>query len=180
MLSPCFTNSLKLDHSSPRCSGTSAWSTNASRNYVDAESSFCRLLAAEPDRPDVLFHVGFARFQQNLWEAAAADFRRCLELKRSWLEAMVYLGLCNWNLGDLSAARHRFDDALTQDPLFIPALRCRTSLALAMGDLSTAPELEAQLADLGSTLPEFCAITWASCGRKQINRKPLSSPTIAR
>jgi tetratricopeptide (TPR) repeat protein len=40
--------------------------------------------------------------------------------------------------------------------LFIPALRCRTALALAMGDLTSAPELEAQLADLGSTLPEFC------------------------
>ena len=127
-----------------------------SLNFSSAEDCFARLLEAEPERPDALFHLGYARFQQQKWAAAAGSFEQCLESRRSWLEAMVYLGLAYWNLGDLSTARHRFDDALTQDPLFIPALRCRTALALAMGDLATAPELEAQLADLGRTLPEFC------------------------
>jgi superkiller protein 3 len=126
------------------------------QNYTSSEASFSRLLAADPDRPDALFHLGFARFQQKQWDAAAANFQQCLEFKRSWLEPTVYLGLASWNLGDPTAARRRFDDALTQDPLFIPALRCRTALALALGDLTSAPELEAQLADLGSTLPEFC------------------------
>jgi tetratricopeptide (TPR) repeat protein len=125
-------------------------------HFAAAEDCFARLLRTEPGRPDALFHLGYSRFQLRNWAAAAASFEHCLESRRSWIEAMLYLGLANWNLGDLSTARHRFDDALTQDPLNIPALHCRTALALAMGDLTTGPELEAQLADLNHTLPEFC------------------------
>ena len=115
-----------------------------------------RLLADKPGDAQALFHRGYLQFVRNDWVGSIESFQACLSQRRDLLEARVYLAMALSQSGNPASAVAQLDQALQHDPIFVPALQCRLALALAAHDLTAAPELEAQLADLDHSSPEFC------------------------
>lgn len=125
-------------------------------DFEKAEAYAQTLLDDDPSKIEVLLHIGYLRFRNNNWPGSIQAFQTCLTHRLNWLEARLFLALAYWNTGDREGAAAQLDLALHHDPIFIPALQCRLVLALHNRDAPAAHELEAQLADLGHTSPEFC------------------------
>ncbi len=159
-------------------------------DWKNAENCFGRLVETDPSRPEPLFHLGYVRFEEQDWGGARKALESCLSLKRNWVEARVYLGLSQLTGGDPDSAKLNFQEALSEDPLCIPALQCLATLALASNDVKAAPELEAQIADLEATSPEFCynlgvvqgrAKQYAAASqsyRRAVAKKPMFSEAL--
>jgi tetratricopeptide (TPR) repeat protein len=124
--------------------------------FLEAETYFAKLAAIAPDHPTAMLHLGYVRLRLGNTPSSIAALERCAAARPNWADPHIYLGLAQWTMGDTWSAALHLDRALSIHPGHPVALQARTALALETGDLSIAPELEAQLADLGHTLPEFC------------------------
>ena len=122
----------------------------------EVQGYYRRLTAADPGNLDAALQIGVHELRGGNWEEAAGRFVQCLKGRENWADAWTLLGVAKWSGKELDAAALCFDKALAREPGSIPALQCRTALALTARDLAKAPELEALLADLGQTTPAFC------------------------
>ena len=122
----------------------------------EEQDYYRRVTAADPGNLDAALQLGIHDLRAGNWEQAAVRFVQCLKGRENWPDAWTLLGVAKWSGKEMEAAALCFDKALAREPGSIPALQCRTALALSTKDLAKAPELEALLADLGQTTPAFC------------------------
>lgn len=151
---------LSLDPQNPIALWNMATLLEHLQDFHAAEEYFARLVAQDHQQAAASapnwFHLGLNRMRNQKWPEAVAAFEKCVDLDPGMPEAAVYLGVACTFAGNTAAATANFDRVLHLNPPYIPALRCQTALAITDGDIATAPELEAQLADRGETTPEFC------------------------
>ena len=152
----CFDRALAQDPQNSDALWNLALLAERQGDLARAETYTQRLLDGHAEKIEALFHLGYLRFLQRNWAGSIETFQACLGQRRDWLDARVYLALAFQNSGNPASAVAQLDQALQHDPIFVPALECRLALALAAHDFTVAPELEAQLADLGHSSPEFC------------------------
>ena len=153
---PCFAKALELEGENPAALWNMAIVCEGQGDYEEAARHLGELAATNQAGAEVLFHLGYNRIQLKDWPGSLEALRACTQKRSDWPEAWVYLGLANWSAGNTETAALNFEEALRMDSSCVPALQCRTVLALALGNLDQAPEFEAELADLGHTLPELC------------------------
>ena len=95
----------------------------------EAERIFSRVLAQNPDVPELHVLLGQAHAAQGDFDAAITSFRRALELKKGVAEANGALGVIYLRQGNLDAAR----DALAAEVASHPTdVRARSTLATVL------------------------------------------------
>lgn len=87
------------------------------KEYADAESSFTSALEINPEQANYHYNRGFARFEQQKYELAAADYARAIELKSSnQAEACVKCGLALQRSGKVIESIRYFNTAEKLEP----------------------------------------------------------------
>ncbi len=151
-----FAKALELQSDDPATLWNMAILCEAQEDFGNAAENLSRLAETSQARPEVFFHLGYNRIRLKDWTGSIEALQTCVKNRSCWPEAHVLLGLAHWSAGNTQSATLNFEEALRIDPSFVSALQCRAALALAIGNLDQAPELEAELADLGHTTPELC------------------------
>jgi tetratricopeptide (TPR) repeat protein len=87
-----------------------------SNRVEEAERIFSRVLAQNPDVPELNVVLGQAHAAQGDFDAAIASFRRAVSLKRDVADANAALGIIYLRQGDLGAARTALEAELAAHP----------------------------------------------------------------
>ena len=95
----------------------------------EAERIFSRVLAQNPDVPELHVLLGQAHAAQGDFDAAIVSFRRALELKKDVAEANAALGVIYLRQGNLDAAREALTAEVTAHPNDVKA---RNTLATVL------------------------------------------------
>jgi tetratricopeptide (TPR) repeat protein len=124
-------------------------------NAGETEKLLERLLAAEPDRHDATFRLGYLQLQRGEYAGAVDSFEACLKKRKDWLEARLNLGLACWKFGDLEAAAATFRVVLGMNPKQTDALRSLAAVAIEQKNAAEARETVKKLDSLGAATPEL-------------------------
>lgn len=90
-----------------------------SRDFIDAETSFRRAIAADPLLAEAHYNLGLtllAKSQNPDWSGALAEFRAALKLQPSYREAANMLGVSLLETGQSALAVPALKSALLLDP----------------------------------------------------------------
>jgi choline-sulfatase len=104
----------------------------------DARKAFTRALEIQPDRAEVLLHLGMLSLRQKDPAGAREWFTKALAAEPESAGTLAALGLAQAQLGDSRAALESWDRALSLDPRQFDTLFNRAVLAGRTGDVAAA------------------------------------------
>lgn len=105
------------------------------KEYADAEQTFSTALEINPEQANYYYNRGFARFEQQKYELAAADYARAIELKSSnQAEACVKCGLALQRSGKVVESIRYFNTAEKLDPQNVDYKLLRAKAFEALGN----------------------------------------------
>jgi choline-sulfatase len=104
----------------------------------DARRAFARALEIDPDRADVLLHLGMLSLREKNPAQARDWFSKALAADPAAPGTLAALGLAQAQLGDSRAALESWDRALVLDPRQFDTLFNRAVLAGRTGDVAAA------------------------------------------
>ena len=104
----------------------------------DARKAFTRALEIQPDRAEVLLHLGMLSLRQKDPARAREWFTKALAAEPESAGTLAALGLAQAQLGDSRAALESWDRALSLDPRQFDTLFNRAVLAGRTGDVAAA------------------------------------------
>lgn len=104
----------------------------------EAQASYEKLLALQPDHPVVHFNIGNLHRLAGRWEAAVQSFRRALALAPNDADTCVNLGLVHAQLRQWDAAEESYRRALALSPGHLHAQNNLGSVLQARGLLDDA------------------------------------------
>jgi len=104
----------------------------------DARRAFARALEIDPDRADVLLHLGMLSLREKNPAQARDWFAKSLAADPAAPGTLAALGLAQAQLGDSRAALESWDRALVLDPRQFDTLFNRAVLAGRTGDVAAA------------------------------------------
>ena len=142
----------------------------AARRYAEARAICDRLLAAQPDDPEVLHVAGLVRFRGGDADAAIDHLTRSLELRPDSADVLANLGQMQLEMGNFEAAQGCFAAAVDLAP-DDPLLRYRLALSLHRLEQYDAAETEFRraLQQRPSDVPAWygLGLTLAATGRAE-------------
>ena len=113
------------------------------------------LVEIEPEREEAWFRLGYYRLVREDAAGSIEPFRVCVSIRADWLDALLNLGLAQWRSGDKQAARNTFVQAASRHPESADILRAQAALAIEMGEVKLASEINSKLEQLGERIPEL-------------------------
>jgi tetratricopeptide (TPR) repeat protein len=120
----------------------------AQKEFRQAEGLYARLVKHHSDAQDAWFRLGYVRLQLGDFSASIQAFQACLALPKKCPEALLNIGIAQWNTRNLEMAKETFRQSLTSASTFAPALRCLAAIALLQQDYDQALALHKQLLEL--------------------------------
>jgi DNA-binding transcriptional MerR regulator len=138
----------------------------------EALDAFRRAAMDSPNSADVHFQIGECLYRMNHVEAAIERYYAAVEHDHDFLEAWTQIGCLHRELGDLHAARHSFDEALSLLPDYPDA---HFHLAETLYDLR---EFEEARLHWEEYLQHDSRGPWADIARQRLEefRKPSPPP----
>ena len=103
-------------------------------DWVAAEVSFSKAIAANPCYPDAHNNLGILFRAQGRINEALESFRHAIRLKPDYVEALFNLGICYLNNREVKLAQTTFSQALSIEPNNVQALFKLISSKLSMFD----------------------------------------------
>src|SRR5581483_10752538 len=121
----------------------------------EAERTYARLLARNPELEGAWFQMGYLRLEKCDYRGAVEAFQHCVFRKHDWSEAQFNLALSAWQAGDRDAAAKAFQAVLGLEPNSVDALRGLAALAVEREQWEQALDYQAKLIELGERSPEL-------------------------
>ena len=129
---------------------------NSQRDFRAAKRQFDRIVAIEEnDRPEMaLTNAGVCMASQPDDEAAEAYFRKALDARREYPEALLQLTLLKYRSGDKLAARAFLQRYMAVQPISAAVLMLAIRIEQDMGNRNAEREYRRQLLDEFPDSPE--------------------------
>ncbi len=94
-----------------------------SEKWDAAYTAFDAMAKTKPNDVDMLNNLGLAAERLNKVQESLAALSKSLQLKPAQADVATQVGLLKLKLGDKNGAKQAFEQALTADPTFAPAIR---------------------------------------------------------
>jgi tetratricopeptide (TPR) repeat protein len=128
-----------------------------SGNLADAEASYARILATQPDHADALHLSGVLCYQQGKLADGVARIQQAVAVKPDYPAAHFNLGYGLRQLRQYQAALHHLQEAVRQRPDYLEAL---SNLGFVQRDLGLFAEAESSYRQALALSPEFVQAQW--------------------
>jgi tetratricopeptide (TPR) repeat protein len=108
------------------------------KNYQKAIESFTKVNEMAPDRPEVLYNLGFAYEGLQQMDAAVEHYRKALELRPDYYDPLIALAAIHTARKEWSEAAGFYERALALRPQEIAALYNYGAVSMNAGDMEKA------------------------------------------
>ena len=126
-----------------------------SGQVAEAEQTYLRVLAVEPENPDALHLLGVIRHQQKDYASAEPLYRRAVKIQPLYTQAWMNLGQLMFDMERRDEALLCFRNVLLRKPADVAALHMLGRTHAAAGDLAAAEEAYRRALEAAPAAPEI-------------------------
>jgi tetratricopeptide (TPR) repeat protein len=107
-------------------------------NFQKAVEAFAKVNEMAPDRPEVLYNLGFAYEGLEQMDAAVEQYERALELRPEYYDPLIALAAIHTARKEWSEAANRYERAIALRPQEIAVLYNYGAVSMNAGDMEKA------------------------------------------